>query len=90
MVRLHSRVVHGQGAILPPRKTADKAEEEDLMSIDRLNPDLLSAEGQLLVYAPPILIGFLGAPLALADSQPKRRLKGAAKKNWAKRRAYGA
>jgi hypothetical protein len=69
---------------------AEDAEEESQMSTDRLNPDLLSAEGQLLVYAPPILIGFLGAPLALADNLPKRRLRGSSRKNWAKRRAYGA
>jgi hypothetical protein len=90
MVRLHSWGVQGCGAIFSSTQAAENAEEEDDMSINHLNPDLLSAEGQILVYAPPILIGFLGAPLALADNLPKRRLKGVAKKNWAKRRAYGA
>lgn len=60
------------------------------MTSNRINPDLLSVEGDILVFAPPILIGFLGAPLALADNLPKRRLKGGSRKNWARRRAYGA
>jgi hypothetical protein len=58
------------------------------MSNDRMNRELLGPDGQILVYAPPILIGFLGAPLALADSLPKRRLRHLTRKNWAKRRAY--
>ncbi|MGL4240705.1 MAG: hypothetical protein ACRCTI_06290 [Beijerinckiaceae bacterium] len=55
-----------------------------------LKPEVLSPEGEILVFAPPIIIGFLGAPLALADNLPRRRTKSAGKKNWAKRRAYGA
>jgi hypothetical protein len=89
MVRFHSRAIQGGEAIVRFIDSAASATEDD-MATTRINPDLLSADGDILVFAPPILIGFRGAPLALADSLPKRRLKGGSKKNWAKRRAYGA
>jgi hypothetical protein len=86
---LHSWGVQAPDTILRSQEAAN-ASEEDAMSADRLNPELLGPNGQILVYAPPILIGFIGAPLALADSQPRRRLRGLTRKNWAKRRAYDA
>jgi hypothetical protein len=46
------------------------------------------AQGRLLVFAPPIVAGFHGAPLALATGKPIRRQKLSQRKNWAKRRAY--
>jgi hypothetical protein len=46
------------------------------------------AYGRLLVFAPPIVAGFHGAPLALATGKPIRRQKLSQRKNWAKRRAY--
>jgi hypothetical protein len=63
------------------------AGDEDIMA-KNIDQSLLSPEGQLLVFAPPILIGFHGAPLELADAQPQRRPRGPLRKNWAKRRAY--
>lgn len=49
------------------------------------------AQGRLLVFAAPLIAGFRGAPLALAAGKAIRRSKGmATRKNWAKRRAYGA
>jgi hypothetical protein len=88
MVRLHSWGVQAPGTILDAQETAN-ALEDDTMPADRVKPELLGPNGQILVYAPPILIGFIGAPLALADSQPRRRLRDAVRKNWAKRKAYG-
>jgi hypothetical protein len=88
MVRLHSSGVQRSRPILQCITAAEAAEEEAMrgMKFDR---SLLSPEGELLVYAPPILIGFRGAPLELADAQPKRRTPRPARRNWAKRRAYG-
>jgi hypothetical protein len=65
-------------------------EEETMSATLRLRLEAASPEGELLVFAPPLVLGFLGAPLALADALPRRRVKSGAKKNWAKRRAYGA
>jgi hypothetical protein len=47
------------------------------------------ANGRLLVYAAPLVTGFIGAPLALSTGRPLRRPKSQQRKNWAKRRAYG-
>lgn len=84
---MHSLGVQAPGPILDPR-TAAIAGEDNTMSRDHMNREMLGPDGQILVYAPPILIGFIGSPLALADSLPRRRPKGLSKKNWAKRRAY--
>ena len=46
--------------------------------------------GRLLVYAPPILAGFQGAPLALSSGKAARRPKPSQRRNWARRRAYDA
>ncbi len=89
MVRFHSRSIQGGAVKLPGLNSASSATEDDVTKM-RLKPELLSADGEILVFAPPILIGFLGAPLALADSLSRRRHKGAMRKNWARRRAYAA
>jgi hypothetical protein len=47
------------------------------------------ANGRLLVYAAPLVTGFIGCPLALSTGKPMRRTKSQQRKNWAKRRAYG-
>jgi hypothetical protein len=60
------------------------------MSTMRMKPEALSPDGDLLLFAPPLIMGFLGAPLALATSALKRRAPKLSGKNWAKRRAYGA
>jgi len=49
---------------------------------------VVDAYGRLLVFAPPILAGFQGAPLALSTDKPHRRHKLSQRKNWARRRAY--
>jgi len=49
---------------------------------------VVDAYGRLLVFAPPILAGFQGAPLALSTDKPHRRQKPSQRKNGAKRRAY--
>jgi hypothetical protein len=74
--------------MLQPTTAAIDAAGEEQMSGKSIDPSMLSAEGQLLVFAPPIFIGFLGAPLSLADAQPRRRKGNQGRKNWAKRRAY--
>lgn len=45
--------------------------------------------GRLLVFAPPIISGFLGSPLSLAMERDSERsdLRDS-RRNWAKRRAY--
>jgi hypothetical protein len=42
----------------------------------------------LIAFAPPIFIGFHGCPLALAEMVKRSKMGRAAKKNFAKRRAY--
>jgi hypothetical protein len=50
----------------------------------------LDANGYPLVFAPPLVAGFRGAPLALsAGNRPSMR-KQLTRRNWAKRRAYAA
>jgi hypothetical protein len=90
MVRLHSRGVQGRAAILGFESGGPAAEEDDmtLPSGLRDNPDAFSPDGDLLVFAPPLVTGFLGAPLALAALIAKRRAKGPAGRNLARRRAY--
>ncbi len=44
--------------------------------------------GRLLCFAPPLIAGFRGAPLALSTGKPLRRPRPQPRKNWAKRRAY--
>jgi hypothetical protein len=63
---------------------------EDDMTSRSVKPEALSPDGDILVFAPPLVLGFLGAPLALAMGAPKRRMRKLSGKNWAKRRAYGA
>jgi hypothetical protein len=46
------------------------------------------ASGRLLVYAPPLLAGFRGAPLALSRGKAALRPKSGQRRNWARRRAY--
>ncbi len=42
-----------------------------------------------IAFAPPLLIGFHGCPLALAEGVKRGKTRRVAKKNIAKRRAYG-
>jgi hypothetical protein len=90
MVRFPSAVVQGGRANVPSNKGGEAATEEDDMTLRslRLKPEALSPEGELLLFAPPIVTGFIGAPLALAAMVAKRRGKSATGRNWAKRRAY--
>jgi hypothetical protein len=50
----------------------------------------VSANGRLLVFAAPIMAGFRGSPLALSNGKVSAKRFAAERKNWAKRRAYGA
>jgi hypothetical protein len=91
MVRFHSLAVQRSGAMLNLTNGGPTAlEEETMSSIHRKKMQTLSADGELLVFAPPLILGFLGAPLALADALPRRSVKSGSKRNLAKRRAYGA
>jgi hypothetical protein len=92
MVRFHSQAVQGRRTIFSSEEGETPAKEYEMTAAAarRIAPELLSPEGELLVFAPPILIGFLGAPLALAGLHAKRRNKSSSGKNWAKRRAYGS
>jgi hypothetical protein len=51
--------------------------------------DALDEDGRLLVFAPPLMSGFLGSPLALALARGRvERSEIISRRNWAKRRAY--
>jgi hypothetical protein len=89
MVRLHSQGVQGAGGILNLKNGGEPALEPEMSTI-ATKPEALSPEGDILVFAPPLILGFLGAPLALAMDMPKRRMRKISGRNWAKRRAYGA
>jgi hypothetical protein len=89
MVRIHSQAVQRGGPSVIPNDGM-KAAMEDEMTAAAVKPEALSPEGDILVFAPPLVLGFLGAPLALAMDMPKRRARKVSGKNWAKRRAYGA
>jgi hypothetical protein len=90
MVRFPSAVVQGGPANVAFDPGGEAAKEDDGMTIRslRLKPEALSPDGELLLFAPPIVTGFIGAPLALAAMAAKRRGKAASGRNWAKRRAY--
>ncbi len=97
MVRLHSPGVQGAGTILNPRSGRQGARlnhgmtDQGMIAMNhRTHATRRSSTNDLLVFAPPMMIGFIGNPLALGDALPRRRLKKLAKKNWAKRRAYDA
>jgi hypothetical protein len=88
MVRFPSAGVQGAGRSVDINggRAARKEDVVNLIS-PRYKSSALTPDGQLLVFAPPLVTGFLGAPLALALSG-KRAGKIPAHKNWAKRRAY--
>jgi hypothetical protein len=46
--------------------------------------------GMPLVFAPPLLTGFRGAPLALSAASKMVKRKTSSRRNWAKRRAYSS
>jgi hypothetical protein len=60
-----------------------------MTALSAAKPAAFDARGRLLAYAPPILAGFQGAPLALSQAKPARRAKPSRqRRNWARRRAY--
>ncbi len=59
-----------------------------MSSLHSAKSQAFDASGRLLVYAPPILAGFRGAPLALSGGKAVRRPKSGLRRNWARRRAY--
>jgi hypothetical protein len=64
------------------------AEKCTMAAYRDMRPEALAPDGEVLVFAPPIVLGFIGAPLALAIGRIKRRSRSPSGKNWAKRRAY--
>jgi hypothetical protein len=63
------------------------------MSTALSNPIKSSAlddNGYPLVFAPPLVTGFRGAPLALSVGNKTSKRKQLTRRNWAKRRAYEA
>jgi hypothetical protein len=71
-----------------PDNGGSAAKESD-MTYSRPKPEALSPTGELLVFAPPLVAGFFGAPLALAFAGTRKPAKHYSGRNWAKRRAYG-
>lgn len=51
---------------------------------------VLDGKGRMLVFAPPLVTGFRGAPLALSLNHKTARNRQPMRRNIAKRRAYGA
>jgi hypothetical protein len=90
MVRFSSAGVQGARCSVDVNGDQEFALEDDAMSSlsSRLKSAALPPDGRLLVFAPPLVTGFIGAPLALAALAGKRRDKVVSRKNWAKRRAY--
>jgi hypothetical protein len=54
-----------------------------------VKPSALASNGRLLVFAPPLMMGFRGCPLALSNGKVSVKAKTGVKRNWAKRRAFG-
>jgi hypothetical protein len=54
-----------------------------------VKPSALARNGRLLVFAPPLMMGFRGCPLALSNGKVSVKAKSNVKRNWAKRRAFG-
>jgi hypothetical protein len=90
MVRFSSAGVQGARRSVDVNGDLEFALEDDTMTSlsPRFKSAALTPDGHLLVFAPPLIMGFIGAPLALAGMVGKRRGKVASRKNWAKRRAY--
>jgi hypothetical protein len=59
-------------------------------NLQSVNPRAIGANGRLLVFAAPIMAGFRGSPLALSNGKVSAKRFATERKNWAKRRAYGA
>jgi hypothetical protein len=78
-------------AKLAPRTRFEPIKEAGMTSLARrtVRPDALDEDGRLLVFAPPLMTGFLGSPLALALARGRvERVESDSRRNWAKRRAY--
>jgi hypothetical protein len=91
-VRLPSAAVQGDGRsfCFISRDMLRRGDNEMPMSLlQGAKASAFDANGRLLVYAAPLVTGFIGAPLALSAGRPLRRPKAQQRKNWAKRRAYG-
>jgi hypothetical protein len=54
-----------------------------------VKPSAIAENGRLLVFAPPLMMGFRGCPLALSNSKIKMKTKPSVRRNYAKRRAFG-
>jgi hypothetical protein len=54
-----------------------------------VKPSAIAENGRLLVFAPPLMMGFRGCPLALSNGKVSVKTKSGIKRNWAKRRAFG-
>jgi hypothetical protein len=67
-----------------------KEKELPMSSLHGIKTSAFDGNGRLLCFAAPLIVGFRGAPLALSVGKPVRRIKAQQRKNWAKRRAYGA
>ncbi|MGL4637354.1 MAG: hypothetical protein ACRCWF_15335 [Beijerinckiaceae bacterium] len=55
-----------------------------------MKPSVCDQNGRPLVFAPPLLTGFRGAPLALSSATKALKRKSSPRRNWAKRRAYAS
>jgi hypothetical protein len=96
-VRNPSSVVHVKKrnplSVTGPLTNSLTFQGEFEMSTPAMNSTKIEAvdgRGRLLVFAAPLVAGFRGAPLALSAANSTRRGKITPRKNWAKRRAFGA
>jgi hypothetical protein len=53
-----------------------------------VKPSAIAENGRLLVFAPPLMMGFRGCPLALSKGKINVKAKSSVRRNYAKRRAF--
>jgi hypothetical protein len=59
------------------------------MTYANVKPSAIAENGRLLVFAPPLMMGFRGCPLALSNGKVSVKAKASVRRNYAKRRAFG-
>ena len=55
-----------------------------------VKPSAVAENGRLLCFAPPLMMGFRGCPLALSKGKINVKAKSSVRRNYAKRRAFGS
>jgi hypothetical protein len=95
IVMRHSPLVQGEKSILSvmpgmPESTPLTGDQK-MPAIKSLTikPGYTAGNGRMLCFAPPLMTGFRGCPLALSSSKVSAKAKNGVRRNFAKRRAFG-